>query len=250
MSLPWGITSAILNLKIRDSSANTGAGKTGITSATSGLLISTICDNEATPTEYDAAGSTVETIATIGTYVAPTATKCRFKAVDGTNNPGVYQLMLANARFAIDGARELNITVSGPSGGAQTDVKVLLTGPNNVPYNGVAIKNTTIATLASQTSFTLTAGSADNTAYANCIVIVRKSTNPDQIAVGVVLAYTGSSKTITLVGDPAVYTMAVGDYVTVLPPNATTAEIKTALNGATVTLSGSTFKGTMTISIP
>ena len=253
LSLPWGILNPILRFKIRDSAANTGAGKTGITGATSGLIISTFADNEASATTYTASGTSIDTITTIGTYAAPSANHCNFKQIDATNNPGVYELQLAAARFAVAASRFLNITVSGASGGAQTDILVNLSGPFN-PVNalggGDAIYNTTIATLASQTSFTLTNGSADNTAYVGCILIIRKSTNPAQIAVGVVNAYTGASKTVTLAADPAVYTMGVGDYVTVLPPNATTAEIKAALNGATLTLKGSTFIGTMTISIP
>src|SRR5438045_1402800 len=81
--------------------ANPGYGKTALTSASTGLIISTICDNEATPTVYTVAGSTIETITTLGTYAAPTATKCRFKLIDDTNNPGDYELQFADARYAV-----------------------------------------------------------------------------------------------------------------------------------------------------
>lgn len=77
---------------------------------------------------------------------------------------------------------------------------------------------TTIATLASQTSFTLTAGSADNSAYLGAKVMVTDATTEEQKAVGVISAYTGSTKTITLQEDPAIFTMAVGDHVTILTP--------------------------------
>jgi hypothetical protein len=75
---------------------------------------------------------------------------------------------------------------------------------------------TTIATLASQTSFTLTAGSADNDAYNGQTVIVTDASTSAQKAVGVVLDYVGSTKTVTLSADPAIFTMAVGDSVCVI----------------------------------
>ena len=93
-------------------------------------------------------------------------------------------------------------------------------------YNGVnglsaasapqLLQSTTIATLASQTSFTLTAGSADDDAYNGAIVIVTDSATSTQKAVGTVSDYTGATKTVTLLSDPAIFTMAVGDTVDIL----------------------------------
>ena len=51
-------TSIILRLKIRNSS--TGQGLTGLAHNSSGLVISTITDNEATATACTAAGSTID----------------------------------------------------------------------------------------------------------------------------------------------------------------------------------------------
>jgi predicted DNA-binding ArsR family transcriptional regulator len=91
------------------------------------LRISTICDNEATATAYTVAGSTIETITTLGTYAAPTATKCRFKEVDATNHPGVYEIQLAAARVAVSGAKELIISVSGSTTNlVQQDISIPL----------------------------------------------------------------------------------------------------------------------------
>jgi hypothetical protein len=96
---------------------------------------------------------------------------------------------------------------------------------------------TTIATLASQTSFTLTAGSADNNAYKNCIAIIRNATSAVQVCVGAISAYTGSTKTITLDVDPAIFTIAAGDSIVIIATMfglmATPAEI-----GAEVSTSG------------
>lgn len=126
--------SVILRVKILDSSVSTGAGKTGLTSASSGLIISTIADNEATATAYTAAGSTIEGITTLGTYAAPTATKCRFKEVDSTNHPGVYEIQLADARFAVASAKSLLVTITGATDAADCDVLVPLTQID--PYDG------------------------------------------------------------------------------------------------------------------
>ncbi len=122
-----GITSVILRVKLLNSSVSTGAGLTGLTSASSGLIISTIADNEAAATAYTQAGSTIETITTLGTFAAPTATKCRFKEVDPTNHPGVYEIQIADARYAVSNARNLLVSISGATNLAQADCVVQLT---------------------------------------------------------------------------------------------------------------------------
>lgn len=89
---------------------------------------------------------------------------------------------------------------------------------------------TTIATLSSQTSFTLTDGSADNDAYKDWLILVVDSSTPLQMAKGVVSAYTGSTKTVTLRTNPAVFTMAAGDAVYLMPD----AALKPATDGRSV----------------
>jgi hypothetical protein len=121
-----GQGSIVLRVKLLDSSATTGAGLTGLTSASSGLIIATIADNEATTTAYTVAGSTIETITTLGTYAAPTATKCRFKEVDATNHKGVYEIQIADARFAVSNAKSLLVSVLGATNLAQADFVVQL----------------------------------------------------------------------------------------------------------------------------
>lgn len=121
-----GQGSIVLRVKILNSSVSTGAGLTGLTSASSGLIISTIADNEATATAYTVAASNVETITTLGTYAAPTANKCRFKEVDATNHKGVYEIQIADARFAVSSAKSLLVSVSGATNAAETDVVIPL----------------------------------------------------------------------------------------------------------------------------
>ena len=92
-----------------------------------------------------------------------------------------------------------------------------------------------IATLASQTSFTLERGSSDNDAYNNHVCIVRDQTTWQQVAVGVVSDYAGGTRTVTLAADPGIFTMAIGDFVTIVTsPNAPSLPERTGVPGATI----------------
>lgn len=124
MKLYNGITSVILRVKLRDDRSSIGAGLTGLTHSSTDLVIATIADKEATTTRYRAGSSETETIGTLGTYAAPTASKCRFKEVDATNHPGLYELQLADARFAVSGAKSLRITIYGASNLIPEDVEI------------------------------------------------------------------------------------------------------------------------------
>lgn len=120
-----GSTSNMLRIMLRN--ASTGQGLTGLAHDTSGLIISTIADNEAAATAYTVAGSTIETISTLATFAAPTATKCRFKEVDATNHPGLYELQFADARFAVASAKCLRITITGAANLLDKEITVQLT---------------------------------------------------------------------------------------------------------------------------
>lgn len=82
-----------------------------------------------------------------------------------------------------------------------------------------ALLNTTLATLASQTSFTLTSGPADDDALNGCVALVHDVADGVQIAMGIVSDYTGSSKTVTLAVDPGIFTMVATDNVSFLAPS-------------------------------
>ena len=151
-----GVTSLILRVKILDTSVTTGAGKTGLSHSSSGLIISTIADNEATATAYTQAASNVETITTLGTFAAPTSGKCRFKEVDATNHPGIYEIQIANARWAVSNARSVIVSVSGVSGAAQVDAEIQL---DPVPANLLQIKDSTESgTKLGESAKTITTG--------------------------------------------------------------------------------------------
>lgn len=108
--------------------------------------------------------------------------------------------------------------------------------------------STTIATLASQTSFTLTAGSADDDAYNGALAIVTDQSTSTQKAVGTVSDYVGSTRTVTLGADPGVFTMAVGDSIAIQAVGEATAVVDTAAIADAVldeALSGHTTAGTL-----
>jgi len=104
----------LFRVYLQDVRAVDGSGLTGLDSTSSGLRIDVIRELETTVTSYTVAGSTIETITTIGTYAAPTATKCRFKVVDGTNMPGLYEIHLAQALTGTgDASRNLIVMIRG-----------------------------------------------------------------------------------------------------------------------------------------
>lgn len=129
----FGNTSNLVRFVLKN--ATTGVGLTGLTSASSGLVISTVADDEATATAYTVAGSTVESITTLGTFAAPTATKCRFKEVDATNHKGLYEFQFADARFAVTNARRVVISVTGAANLLDADYEIQLTQFD--PYDAV-----------------------------------------------------------------------------------------------------------------
>jgi hypothetical protein len=94
---------------------------------------------------------------------------------------------------------------------------------------------TTIATLASQTSFTLTAGSADDGAYNGWGCYVIDASTATQVCLGVIEDYTGASKTVTLREDPGIFTMATTDLVVLLPGKLTDGVNVTQIEGVDAT---------------
>lgn len=118
-------TSVILRFKLLDSTVTTGVGVTGLTYNSANLIIATIKSGDAATVVYTQAAGNIETITTLGTYAAPTASKCRFKEVDATNHPGVYELHLADARF--ETVEELVVSISGVTGLMECDFEVQCT---------------------------------------------------------------------------------------------------------------------------
>lgn len=78
-----------------------------------------------------------------------------------------------------------------------------------------AFLNTTIATLATQTSFTLTSGPAEDNALVGMWAIIYDVASAVQQAKVLISAYTGSTKTVTLVAG-ATFTVAASDNFCVM----------------------------------
>lgn len=143
-----GQGSVIIRVKIKDSTSSSGAGKTGLSSASSGLIISTIADNEASATAYTQASSNIEGITTLGTFAAPTAGKCRFAEVDSTNHKGLYEIQIADTRWGVSNAKSLIVSISGASGAAECDIEIPLTSVD--PYDGVHFGITALPNAAAE----------------------------------------------------------------------------------------------------
>lgn len=246
-----GQGSIVIRVKILNSSVSTGAGLTGLTSASSGLIISTIADNESAATAYTVAGSTIETITTLGTYAAPTATKCRFKELDATNHKGIYEIQLADARYAVSSAKSLIVSISGATNAAETDVLIPLSDFD--PYDAVRAGLTALPNVAAGASGGLPTGDASGR------VSVQSGTGTGQLDItsGVVKANTTqfAGQTVTAaagvtlpssVASPTNITAGTITTVTNLTNAPTagdfTATMKTSLNAATpaVTVSDKT----------
>lgn len=126
-------TSNLIRLKLVH--ATTGVGLTGLTEASSGLVIATIADNEAATTRYRANSSEIETISTLGTFAAPMSGKCRFKEVDATNHKGLYEFQFADARFSVSSSRRMVVSVAGAANLLDSDYEIQLTQLD--PYDSV-----------------------------------------------------------------------------------------------------------------
>lgn len=108
-----------------------------------------------------------------------------------------------------------------------------------------AILNTSIASLANQTSFTLGAGPADDNALVGCICIIHDIASAVQIAQSVVSAYTGSTRTVTLAFDPGIYTISAKDNIAFFPGVnvRSISEDKTAADNAELMFDGTGYAG-------
>ena len=175
-------------------------------------------------------GVSLGTGLTINAYTGNTAQTGDSFALIGATGSGLTSLASQASVNTIDDLLDTElaalITTVGVAGAGLTDLGGFSTTAKGqiqteaedalAAYHVVMVK-TTIATLASQTSFTLTAGSADNDAYNGCEIVIEDASTAAQKAVGVVDDYTGATKTVTLRTDPAVFTMAATDIVTIRP---------------------------------
>lgn len=124
-----GATKNLFRIFLKNSS--TGLGLTGLTNASSSLQISAIRELSSTVTTYTSAGSTIQTISTLGTFVQPTAGNIRFQQVDATNFPGLYEIQPLDTLFSTsDGSRFIDFVVFGPTNCTPTTYRFELESVN------------------------------------------------------------------------------------------------------------------------
>lgn len=204
--------------------ATTGQGLTGLTSASSGLIISTRCDNEATATAYTQAGSTIEGITTLGTFATPTASKCRFKEVDATNHKGLYEFQFADARFAVASSRRLVISVTGAANLLDTDYEMQLVQFN--PYDAVRLGLTALPNVAAAGNGGLPTVDASNA------VKVQSGTGANQVSLssGLVALQNGAITAAVIATDAIDNDAIAANAVTEIQSGLATAASISALN--------------------
>jgi len=136
-----------------------------------------------------------------------------FASITGIHSFSIDLSSDADAGFWVSGARYI-VVVSTITVDSQT---ISFVAAQFTIGEAGSILDTTIATLASQISFTLTVGPADNDALNGCVAVVHDKLTAVQQCLGIVLDYVGASKTVALLEDPAVFTMAVGDNISFMP---------------------------------
>jgi hypothetical protein len=140
-----GSTSRVAVVFLPDSASTTGGGKTGLTNASAGLNISVRREKVAAVTAYT--GANVLTITTLGTWADPGAGKVRFKEIDSTNQPGMYELQFLDSLFdASDTSRYISGMVQA-TGVAPTPLELALdaTDAQNAASGGMTNLDATVS---------------------------------------------------------------------------------------------------------
>ena len=138
-------TSVCLRFKLFDSSSAVGAGLTGLAYGTSNLKIAVnqLVRDGGSGTAYLYTGANIEDISTLGVWASPSGGKCRFKEVDATNQPGVYELQILNSICASSGNPALPLSLLVSIGGAVTNLAqqdfVVECSNQNVDKTGYAL---------------------------------------------------------------------------------------------------------------
>lgn len=115
-TIPHGSTSQIIRVPLYDQDTPEICPSTDLTSASSGLSISISSDKSNGPIDTNtSAGSTIEDIATIGTYATPTAGETRFEVT--TAGSCWYELQFEDSVFSTANADRLYIEIT--DGGAE-----------------------------------------------------------------------------------------------------------------------------------
>jgi hypothetical protein len=136
ISYKRGQSGITLRVKILDATKSDGSGIVGLGANATGLTISTIADNESIPIKYQAVSGEIEAIATLGVYQAPSSGKCRFGEVHASFHKGIYEIQIAEARFAVPNSKSVLISISGAANAVESDALIPLTVVDPYAING------------------------------------------------------------------------------------------------------------------
>lgn len=182
-----------------------GEGKTGLSAATSGLVISTICDTETGAGGVSYTGANIEAVTTIGTWAAPSAGKIRFSEVSSTLHPGLYEVQIADARLAVALSNSLIVQAFGVTGARFAPAEIQL---DAVPANLKEVLDVAVG-IALQRAFnaivTCTVGSASTTTSIITSASTLAGTAADQF-IGKLVVFASDTTTAALRGQMRVIT--------------------------------------------
>lgn len=133
ISILAGTTSKLVDVFIQDSTSTTGAGLTGLTNASSGLVWYYY---------REGAGASVQ-VTSIASMTLGTFTTKGFIVIDGTNMPGCYQLGVPDAALAA-GAKSVIMMLKGATNMVPLVLEIELTAVDNqdsVRYGMSALPN-------------------------------------------------------------------------------------------------------------
>jgi hypothetical protein len=142
LSIVKGATSVLCRIFLQDSSSTTGAGLTGLTSGSAGLVCYRARDDD---------GNAGGTAITLSAGTRGTWSSGGFVEKDATNMPGVYEFGIPNAAIAT-GTRSVIIMFKGATNLAPLPLEIELTGWDNqdAVHGGMTcLPNTAVTTNAS-----------------------------------------------------------------------------------------------------
>lgn len=123
LSIVAGATSQSVTLFLQDSSQTNGAGLTGLTYNSAGL----ICYYTFAGANAGATSITLATLAAVNSAWSSGG----FKEVDATHMPGIYRFDVPNAVIAASNGRSVVIMFTGATNLAPTPIEIELTGIDN-----------------------------------------------------------------------------------------------------------------------
>jgi hypothetical protein len=143
-------------------------------------------------------------------------------ALPGSYGAGTAGHQLGNIYAWLNGAPTFSAAMDAHE---YTSARAVKLDNLDMPVSGVRVQtpsllvSTTISgSPSSQTTFVLAAGPPNDNALNGALVIVTNDANPTSVkkAVGLVKDYVGATRTVTLVTDPGIFSMASGDKVDII----------------------------------